>query len=549
MQQFCPWEPAKYLIFSSNVPHLLFYSHIPAMILALVVGLVVFFKTDKSRMGIAFLIVNLLFFSWCLSDLIIWATNRPDIVLFFWSLQILLEPLTYIIAFYFVHQFIKKVPMPFYVKSLLFILYIPIVALLPTNHALLGVDISTCNAVEAWISQYYTYIVELVSVMAIVTLFVVEIKKLADLSRRKEARIFLAGILFFLFSFSWGNIIGSFSDNWVLAQIGLIGMPIFMIFVAYTIVKFKTFDLKIFGAQFLVLSVIVLVASLLFVNVLSIIYIIIGVTLVLLIFAGYFLVKGVRLEIAQKERLQVLKDNLEDANIKLESLDKLKTEFLSLASHQLRSPLTAITGYTSMLLDGSFGKIDDKQKEAVDRVFQSSRHLTKVVEDLLNVSKIEQGGMQYVMTKFDFEKAAEDLAKDLSITAEKKGLKLTFETDKHSPYTINGDMEKIRQVILNFVDNSIKYTKTGTIKVLLSKVGDKIRLEIKDTGMGMTPEIKEKLFQKFSRGDGAKVNTGGSGLGLYLAKKIVEEGHKGTVGVDSEGPGKGSTFWMELTAA
>jgi signal transduction histidine kinase len=252
---------------------------------------------------------------------------------------------------------------------------------------------------------------------------------------------------------------------------------------------------------------------------------------------------------SSKMRLEDTNLKLEDANEKLQSLDKLKTEFLSLASHQLRSPLTAIIGYTSMLLDGSFGEINDKQKEAIDRVYQSSRHLSTTVEDLLNVSKIEQGGMQYVKVPFDFEKASADLAKDLSVTAQKKGLKLTFETDGKSPYKVNGDMEKIRQVILNFIDNSIKYTKEGSINVLLSKNEKTIRLSIKDTGMGMTPEIKAKLFQKFARAEGGKMNAGGSGLGLYLAKKIIEEGHNGKVGVDSEGMNKGSTFWMELEEA
>lgn len=244
-----------------------------------------------------------------------------------------------------------------------------------------------------------------------------------------------------------------------------------------------------------------------------------------------------------------LNNELSNANGQLKSLDKLKTEFLSLASHQLRSPLTSIIGYTSMLLDGSFGFIDEKQKEAIDRVFQSSRHLAKVVEDLLNVSKIEQGGLQYVMANFDFEKAAEDLVKDLSLTAEKKGLKMTFENDNKAPYMVNGDMEKIRQVILNFIDNSIKYTKEGNIKILLEKNENKIKLSIIDTGMGMSPEAREKLFQKFSRGENGKVNTGGSGLGLYLAKKIIEEGHNGKVGADSDGVGLGSTFWMELESA
>ena len=234
---------------------------------------------------------------------------------------------------------------------------------------------------------------------------------------------------------------------------------------------------------------------------------------------------------------------LQEANEKLKSLDKLKTEFLSLASHQLRSPLTAIKGYTSMLLEGSFGEVGEKQKEAIDRVFQSSNHLTKVVEDLLNVSKIEAGGMKYEMAPFDIEKAAKDLSTDLSITAQKKGLSLNFVTDNKAPYMVNGDMEKIRQVILNVIDNAIKYTQKGGITVNLTKdiAGGFVTVAITDTGMGISAEEKEKLFQKFSRGEGGKTNTGGSGLGLYLAKQIAEA-HGGHISIDSPGVGLGSTF-------
>ncbi|MEI8130109.1 MAG: GAF domain-containing sensor histidine kinase [bacterium] len=240
---------------------------------------------------------------------------------------------------------------------------------------------------------------------------------------------------------------------------------------------------------------------------------------------------------------------LQDANEKLKSVDKLKTEFLSLAAHQLRSPLTAIRGYTSMLLDGSFGTVDTKQKEAINRVFESSSHLTKIVEDLLNVSKIEAGGMKYEMAPFDLEKPVHDLTTDLSITAEKKGLKLSFATDNKGPYTINGDMEKIRQVVLNVIDNAIKYTMQGSISVLLARneATKMVRIAVTDTGMGISAEEKEKLFQKFSRGEGGKTNTSGSGLGLYLAKQIAEA-HGGEVVIDSPGAGKGSTFTIELKA-
>ena len=240
---------------------------------------------------------------------------------------------------------------------------------------------------------------------------------------------------------------------------------------------------------------------------------------------------------------------LQVANEKLKSVDKLKTEFLSLAAHQLRSPLTAIRGYTSMLLEGSFGNVDEKQKEAINRVFESASHLTKIVEDLLNVSKIEAGGMKYEMAPFDLEKPVHDLATDLSITAEKKGLKLNFATDNKSPYMVNGDMEKIRQVVLNIIDNAIKYTMQGSVSVLLSKneTTKRCSVAVTDTGMGISAEEKEKLFQKFSRGAGGKTNTSGSGLGLYLAKQIAEA-HGGEVVIDSPGEGKGSTFTIELKA-
>lgn len=243
-----------------------------------------------------------------------------------------------------------------------------------------------------------------------------------------------------------------------------------------------------------------------------------------------------------------LNDELGVANNKLQDLDKLKTEFLSLASHQLRSPLTAIKGYASMILEGDFGEFPEKSHEAVDRIFQSSQNLTKIVEDLLNVSKIEQGGMKYEMAPFNMAEIAGDMEKDLSITADKKGLKMSFETDGANEYMVNGDKEKIRQVILNLIDNSIKYTKEGgNIVVSLKKLDGKIIFAVKDNGMGMTPEIKATLFQKFNRGEGARMNTSGSGLGLYLAKEIVEA-HKGKVWVDSPGPGLGSTFSMELDA-
>jgi two-component system phosphate regulon sensor histidine kinase PhoR len=124
-------------------------------------------------------------------------------------------------------------------------------------------------------------------------------------------------------------------------------------------------------------------------------------------------------------------------------------------------------------------------------------------------------------------------------------LKLICNIPEDQKYQINGDKEKLRQVLINIIDNSMKYTKEGQIEVDLKKNNDKIILSIKDTGAGISKEIIGTLFKKFSRGDGAKLNSSGSGLGLYLVKEIVEA-HKGRAGVESEGLGHGSTFFVEL---
>lgn len=543
----CPWEAPSLLIFSDNVPNLLFYSHGVAVIFALIFGVVIFSKSSRSLVSTLLFILIVLFSGWVFIDLIQWATNDPGVVMFYWSLAILLEGLIFLLSVYIIDVYIEQKDISFGKKVLLFAFLSPVIYFLPATQNLIGVDIASCVAIEGPIATYYLYGLEIASLLWIGIFSWRKWRKaFGDRERRKQITIFTVGLIIFLAFFIGGNIQSSFSDDWTLAQYGLFGMPVFVAFLSYMVVRYKAFNVKLIGAQVLVAALTVILGTqFLFIRT-PINRILTGINIVFVIFFGNLLIKGVVREIKQRERLEVLTTNLEQANVKLQSVDKLKTEFLSLASHQLRSPLTAIKGYTSMLLEGSFGSITDNQKEAIDRVFQSSSHLAKVVEDLLNVSKIEQGGLKYEMAPFDFEKVSHDLATDLSITAQKKGLELKFESDG-KPHMVMGDMEKIRQVVLNIIDNAIKYTEKGSITVSIKH--DEQRkydvLAVTDTGMGISAEEKEVLFQKFSRGEGGKTNTSGSGLGLYLAKQITEA-HGGHVGISSPGVGKGSTFTIEL---
>lgn len=243
----------------------------------------------------------------------------------------------------------------------------------------------------------------------------------------------------------------------------------------------------------------------------------------------------------------ILDQQLKEANDKLKELDKQKTEFVSIASHQLRSPLTAIKGYSSLILEGSFGPISDKVKEAVDVVFQSSQKLVLVIEDFLDITRIELGKMKYEMNKVDLQEIVGQVVNELRHSVESHDLELQYET-AGAKYWILGDKGKISQVVGNMIDNAMKYTKAGTISVSVSGDKDSVRLKVKDTGVGISPDTITKLFQKFARAKGAsKVNITGTGLGLFVAKQIVDA-HKGKIWAESEGIGKGSTFIVEFPA-
>src|SRR3989344_3372818 len=318
--------------------------------------------------------------------------------------------------------------------------------------------------------------------------------------------------------------------------------------VVYSMFRHKLLAIKVIATQFLIFSI----WSFLLGRVLLAkdfeAMIIDSVLLVAVIIFGVLLIRSVLKEIETREKVEFLAQDLEKANARLKILDQQKSEFVSIASHQLRSPLTAITGYASMMAEGSFGVLGDKSKEAVRRIIESSKHLAKVVEDLLNVTKIEQGGMKFEFTKVDLRKMAKDLTEELTPNIEKAGLKLVLGDNGHHSYDVKADYEKLRQVMANLIDNAIKYTPKGEISVFLSEDDalGKVTLSVKDSGIGVPKELQTRLFEKFSRGSGiSKINTGGSGLGLYVAKEIIDA-HSGRIWVESNGEGKGSTFIMEL---
>jgi len=222
-----------------------------------------------------------------------------------------------------------------------------------------------------------------------------------------------------------------------------------------------------------------------------------------------------------EENQHVLKQ-LQKTNQKLRDLDQAKDEFISMASHQLRTPLTSMKGYVSMVLEGDSGKITKTQKNLLEQAFGSSQRMVYLIADLLNVSRLRTGKFVIESKPTNLADVIEGEISQLMTSASAKKLTLTYVKPKNFPLLML-DETKIRQVVMNFADNAIYYTPAGgTIVVKLSEKGGSVECTVSDDGIGVPKDAQHHLFSKFYRADNAKeARPDGTGLGLFMAKKVI----------------------------
>ena len=306
---------------------------------------------------------------------------------------------------------------------------------------------------------------------------------------------------------------------------------IFVAFSSYAILRHHLMNIKVILTEALVFLIALILLIDVFISQSAYQKLLRGGIFLVFFFFAYLLIKSVLNEIRQREEV--------------ERLAKAKSEFLSIASHQLRTPLTVIKGYISMIIDGTYGKTNENIKNIINKVYESNERLIKLIDDLLNISRLDAGTIELKPEEIFIDKIISEVVEELKIQVREKKIYLKFEAPK-KPIKITADKEKIRQVILNIIDNAIKYTAEGGITIRSQIRDRKLQIIISDTGEGMSAEEMGKIFQIFSRGKaGSKFWARGTGLGLYTARKFVEM-HHGKLWAVSEGKGSGSAFYIEL---
>jgi signal transduction histidine kinase len=516
---------------------LIYYTHIPTALVSLLIGLIVFLK-NKDTVSKMLLLMSISFSLWVVCSMITWTNFGYLNYMFFWSFFGLLSSLIFIFSLYFSYIFFEKTKPKLKFNLFILILLLPIFLLTSTSFNTSYFDNVWCVATENTNFMIYYYIVGIISFISILFLGIKNIF-FSENKNKKMNILFLIGIEIFIIMFSFTSFGASylyeagFIDNYNLEPYGLFGMVIFMSFLAYMIVKFKAFNIKLLGAQALVWALIILVGSqfLYLADMPTTSIVLTSITLILSAGIGLLVVRSVKKVDEQRELLDI-------ANKNQESL-------LHFITHQIKGFMTKTRGIYAGILEGDYGEINGKVQAIVQYGLESETKGVDTIQNILNASNLKSGKVVFDKKEFDLTVIVKGIVDEFRKKIIDKGLELE-ENISSKPILFIGDELRIHEVFKNLLDNSIHYTEHGKVSITLKDSGDKIRYSIKDTGIGLSAADKKNLFQEGGRGETSLIhNVESTGYGLYIAKKIIEE-HKGNIWAESQGRNKGSEFIVEL---
>lgn len=527
-----------------EVTTIMLYTHVPAFLIALFFCFFIFFANKKLAINRNLAIMTLLLCFWIGSHIARSFLNSVELRLLLQRLEILVS--LFVPFFLFFSYAISKIQLSAKRKLLYVLPFLVVVPFIFTDFNAYVADSHSCVFKRG---SLYAYLV-LISAMYVIRSIVVVYRyyKFGNIlqEERKQMRIVMIALAFligwiggYVVGISYFESIGQYEAAIEMTMYMPMGMLIFIWLVFYAITRYRFLKMRALSARILIFVIWILVGSS---------YLIADgreeKLLALITFLLAFLFGVILLwedEFAYSKSM-----NLEKVNAKLKDIDEGKSEFISILAHQLRTPLTTTKGFVSMMKKGTYGKLSPEMKDAVERVYASNERVLRLINDLLSVTRIDSGKLTFEFTQQCLGDVVKEICDSLHPVAKQKKIKLVVAVPKKSSSGMLFDQIKMREALFNIVENAIKYTESGSVKVTVKRVKESIKVVVADTGMGIAKKDLEKIFRKFSRGcNSENVCSNGLGLGLYFGKKVIEA-HGGKISVTSKGVGKGAIFVVDL---
>lgn len=544
----CHYYPEPQYFFYVPDLSLIYYAHLPAALLALMVGTFVLIRGRNYLANRLLFVITFSFALWNVINMISWTNIHSDFILFSWSFFGPLFGIIAIFSIYFTHAFIKKRDVGLTTKALFIAILAPLFLIAPTALSLTGFNIANCDAFgfeSFWFELYYQIFLGTLAIAWILYILFSNYRKAQD-GLKTQLVLMGTGIVLFLSSFFFTSYLASYLvtagilPDSEIEIYGLFGMVVFLVYIGIIMVRFRSFHTGLLASQALVVALVVLIGSQFTFSASTTTLVLNSITLILTGIVGIILIRSVNREVEQRMRIQALAGELEKAN-------KQQVVLIHFITHQIKGFLTKSRNIFAMALEGDLGPISDTMKPMLQAGLDSDTKGVQTVQEILNASNIKSGKVDYNMQPFDFKQLVEEVIATLKPNADTKGISLTADLGA-VPVTVTGDHMQLTNAVKNLIDNSIKYTQKGTVSVSLHKEAALTRLVIKDTGVGITASDMKRLFTEGGHGENSrKINVESTGFGLYIVKNIVEA-HKGKVWAESEGQGKGSRFIIELPA-
>jgi signal transduction histidine kinase len=505
---------------------------------SLFLGISVYSRERKSKLNFSWLLASLFISVWALSLFgVVFSKTRDNA----WLWQHVLDfsaILIPVLFLNFVLVLIKKDKKLLWLRIISLIVSIALIVLSFTKF--FKVDVSPKFDLNYWIDPGVLYflfpLVFVIFSILSISITLKEYYKTDDkLLKRQLQYIFWAQV------FGWGGgVTNFFPQLFKVYPFGNYLVILYVIFISYAALKHHLFNIKIIATEMLTFGVWIFLSVRFALSETLNDFIINGFLLVFIVFFGVLLIRSVIKEVELRERVKRAYEIEKQARKEVEQVTEAKTQFIMATQHHLRTPLTSMIGYLDLIFPL-------KLKTTLLKFQVSTKRLIRVVNTLLDISQF-QLGKKVVSLKpgIRFENLIKEVVEELQFEVKIRDLYLNYEKKGVVP-AINADPEKLKVALFNIIDNGIKYTQKGGLKVKLEKVGSNVQLSIKDTGMGIKPDQAKKLFKEaFSRGSGAKKAYGlGRGIGLYVTAHIIK-GHNGKIWAESEGKGRGSTFFIQL---